>query len=75
MCLAPEECPCRYQGQYYDPGRVVRIDCNKWWVGGWGVCWSLGVCGVGGWCVGGWGVCWSLGVCGVGGGFAGSWGV
>ncbi|GLD58793.1 mucin-5B-like protein [Lates japonicus] len=29
-CVEEEDCPCPYNGQYYNAGQTVKVDCNTW---------------------------------------------
>ena len=31
VCVAVDDCPCRYQGRSYPPGTVVEVNCNTWY--------------------------------------------
>jgi len=31
VCVALEDCPCRYQGRSYPPASVVDVNCNSWY--------------------------------------------
>ncbi|NXE15159.1 MUC5A protein, partial [Lophotis ruficrista] len=28
-CIAPEDCPCVHNGNFYSPGEVIRVGCNN----------------------------------------------
>jgi len=30
-CVAPDECPCKFNGAYYNPDAEVTSGCKKWW--------------------------------------------
>jgi Trypsin Inhibitor like cysteine rich domain len=32
VCVEARECPCHYQGESYEQGHSVMVDCNRWLV-------------------------------------------
>lgn len=29
-CVKPDECPCERDGQYYNDGDIIDVDCGVW---------------------------------------------